>query len=326
MMDILIVLENKSGSIHRMSLEALAAGQKLASELNLSLSILAMGKNGGDLANDVSNFKADEILLLENPILDNYSSDGYSFAFTSILGQEKPKYLFMGHTYMVRDFLPRVSAKLQIPFISDVIQFNVDNDAPVFTKQVFNAKLAADIVSNSHGTTLVSFQSAAYQSDQVESGSAEIRTISIDMEASVIKTQSEEPFKEEAGGIDLTNAEIIVSIGRGIGKEENLSIVNTLVDALGAELGSSRPIVDSGWLEPSRQIGSSGQNVAPKLYLALGISGAIQHVVGMKGSKNIVAVNKDSEAPIFEIADYGIVGDILEIIPKLSEAVEAAKN
>jgi electron transfer flavoprotein alpha subunit len=146
------------------------------------------------------------------------------------------------------------------------------------------------------------------------------------MDSSVIKTQSEEPFKEEAGGVDLTNAEIIVSIGRGIGKEENLPIVNTLVDALGAELGSSRPIVDSGWLEPSRQIGSSGQNVAPKLYLALGISGAIQHVVGMKGSKNIVAVNKDSEAPIFEIADYGIVGDILEIIPKLSEAVEAAKN
>ena len=326
MMDILIALENKSGSIHRMSLEALVAGQKLATELNLSLSILAMGKNAGDLANNVSKFTADEILLLENPILNNYSSDGYSHAFTSIVAQEKPKYLFMGHSYMVRDFLPRVSAKLQIPFINDVIQFKVDNNAPVFTKQVFNAKLVVDIVSNSNGTTLVSFQSAAYQSDQVESGSAEIRTISIDMDASVIKTQSEEPFKEEAGGIDLTSAEIIVSIGRGIGKEENLPIVRTLVEALGAELGSSRPIVDSGWLEPSRQIGSSGQNVAPKMYLALGISGAIQHVVGMKGSKNIVAVNKDPEAPIFEIADYGIVGDILEIIPKLSEAIQAAKN
>ena len=325
-MDILIALENKSGSIHRMSLEALTAGQKLASELNLSLSILAMGKNAGDLANNVSKFKADEILLLENPLLNNYSSDGYSHAFTSIIKQETPKYLFMGHTYMVRDFLPRVSAKLQIPFISDAIQFKIDNDAPVFTKQVFNAKLAADIVSNSNGSTLVSFQSAAYQSDQVESGLAAIRTISIDINESEIKTQSEEPFKEEAGGIDLTNAEIIVSIGRGIGKEENLPIVRTLVEALGAELGSSRPIVDSGWLEPSRQIGSSGQNVAPKLYLALGISGAIQHVVGMKGSKNIVAINKDSEAPIFEIADYGIVGDILEIIPKLSDAIQAAKN
>ncbi len=263
---------------------------------------------------------------MENPLLDNYSSDGYSQAIASVLEQEKPRFVFMGHTYMVRDFLPRVSARLRIPFISDVVQFRVDDGNPVFTKQVFNAKLAADVVSQSEGATLVSFQSAAYQSDQAEAGAATIRSISIEMDSSAIKTQSEEPFKEEAGGVDLTNAEIIVSVGRGIGKEENLPIVNTLVDALGAELGSSRPIVDSGWLEPSRQIGSSGQNVAPKLYLALGISGAIQHVVGMKGSKNIVAVNKDSEAPIFEIADYGIVGDILEIIPKLSEAVEAAKN
>ncbi|MAE09629.1 MAG: electron transfer flavoprotein subunit alpha [Candidatus Marinimicrobia bacterium] len=309
-----------------MGLEALAAGQKLASEMNLSLSMLVMGKNGGDLAENAGKFNAEEVLLLENPLLDNYSSDGYSQAITSVLEQEKPRFVFMGHTYMVRDFLPRVSARLRIPFISDVVQFRVDDGNPVFTKQVFNAKLAADIVSQSEGATLVSLQSAAYQSDQAEAGAATIRSISIEMDSSAIKTQSEEPFKEEAGGVDLTNAEIIVSIGRGIGKEENLPIVNTLVDALGAELGSSRPIVDSGWLEPSRQIGSSGQNVAPKLYLALGISGAIQHVVGMKGSKNIVAVNKDSEAPIFEIADYGIVGDILEIIPKLSEAVEAAKN
>ncbi len=325
-MDILVALENNSRSIHRMSLEALAAGQKLASEMNLSLSMLAMGKNGGDLAENAGKFNAEEVLLLENPLLDNYSSDGYSQAITSVLEQEKPRFVFMGHTYMVRDFLPRVSARLRIPIISDVIQFRIDDGAPVFTKQVFNAKLAADIVSQSKGTTLVSFQSAAYQSDQAEAGEATIRSISIEMDSSAIKTQSEEPFKEAAGGVDLTNAEIIVSIGRGIGKEENLPIVKALADALGAELGSSRPIVDSGWLEPSRQIGSSGQNVAPKLYLALGISGAIQHVVGMKGSKNIVAVNKDSEAPIFEIADYGIVGDILEIIPKLSEAVEAAKN
>ena len=325
-MDILVALENNSGSIHRMSLEALAAGQKLASEMNLSLSMLVMGKNGGDLAENAGKFNAEEVLLLENPLLDNYSSDGYSQAITSVLEQEKPRFVFMGHTYMVRDFLPRVSARLRIPFISDVVQFRIDDGNPVFTKQVFNAKLAADVVSQSEGATLVSFQSAAYQSDQTEAGAATIRSISIEMDRSAIKTQSEEPFKEEAGGVDLTNAEIIVSVGRGIGKEENLPIVNTLVDALGAELGSSRPIVDSGWLEPSRQIGSSGQNVAPKLYLALGISGAIQHVVGMKGSKNIVVVNKDSEAPIFEIADYGIVGDILEIIPKLSEAVEAAKN
>ena len=322
-MDILVALENNSGSIHRMGLEALAAGQKLASEMNLSLSMLVMGKNGGDLAENAGKFNAEEVLLLENPLLDNYSSDGYSQAITSVLEQEKPRFVFMGHTYMVRDFLPRVSARLRIPFISDVVQFRVDDGNPVFTKQVFNAKLAADIVSQSEGATLVSFQSAAYQSDQAEAGAATIRSISIEMDSSAIKTQSEEPFKEEAGGVDLTNAKVIVSIGRGIGEQSKISIVEELASALGAEIAASRPVVDSGWLPSFRQIGSSGQNVSPKLYFAMGISGAIQHVVGMKGSQNIIAINKDPEAPIFELADYAVVGDLHEIAPKLTEAIKS---
>jgi electron transfer flavoprotein alpha subunit len=172
----------------------------------------------------------------------------------------------------------------------------------------------------------VSFQSASFNADLISSGSAEIREVAVELDEDMIKTTAEEPFQEEAGGVDLTAAEIIISIGRGIGKEENLPIAEALAQAIGGEISSSRPVVDSGWLPSFRQIGSSGQTVSPKLYFALGISGAIQHVVGMKGSKNIVAINKDAEAPIFELADYGVVGDLLEIVPKLTEAILAAKN
>jgi electron transfer flavoprotein alpha subunit len=214
---------------------------------------------------------------------------------------------------------------LQRPFLCDVISLNTANDL-TFTKQAFNAKLAADLGVASEGTVLVSFQSAAFNADLISSGSADIREVAVDLNEGMIKTTAEEPFQEEAGGVDLTAAEIIISIGRGIGKEENLPIAEALAQAIGGEISSSRPVVDSGWLPSFRQIGSSGQTVSPKLYFALGISGAIQHVVGMKGSKNIVAINKDGEAPIFELADYGVVGDLLEIVPKLTEAILAAKT
>jgi len=208
----------------------------------------------------------------------------------------------------------------------DNIAIRVENGQPIFTKQMFNAKLSADVEANSSGPFLVSFQSSAFSMDAVAAGSASIRESTVQLDTAMIRTKSEPPFQEEAGGVDLTSADIIVSIGRGIGKEENIPLAVELSKALGGELAASRPVVDSGWLPSAHQIGSSGQSVSPKLYLALGISGAIQHVVGMKGSKNIVTINKDPDAPIFEISDYGVVGDILEIIPKLTEAIQALKN
>ena len=227
-----------------------------------------------------------------------------------------------GHTYQVRDYVPKISAKLMKPFLVDNVSMQNDGDQAVFTKQMFNAKLYSDMIATDEGPLLISFQSAAYSSDNAVSGSASVREVSVNLESSMIKTQSEEPFQEESGGVDLTSAEIIVSVGRGIGKEENIHMAEDLAKTIGGELASSRPVVDSGWLSATHQIGSSGQSVSPKMYLALGISGAIQHVVGMKGSKNIVAINKDPEAPIFEIADYGVVGDVLEILPKLTEALK----
>jgi len=325
-MDILIVLEESNGQIHRMGLESIAAGQRLSDEMGLTAGALVLGGNADGLADQASKYQLGEVLKVNDALLESYSADGYSEAVKQIIDQENPTYVLFGHTYQVRDYVPRLSAKLSQPFLVDNIAIRVENGQPIFTKQMFNAKLSADVEANGSGPFLVSFQSAAFSMDAVAAGSASIRESTVQLDTAMIRTKSEPPFQEEAGGVDLTSADIIVSIGRGIGKEENIPLAVELSKALGGELAASRPVVDSGWLPSAHQIGSSGQSVSPKLYLALGISGAIQHVVGMKGSKNIVTINKDPDAPIFEISDYGVVGDILEIIPKLTEAIQALKN
>ena len=321
-MDILIVIEENNGKVHRMGLESITAAQTMAKGRGFSIAALVMGSNADELATQVSNYDIGEVLKLQHDLLSSYSSDGYAEAVKQVVEKESPKYVFFGHTYQVRDYVPKISAKLMKPFLVDNVLMNSDEEETVFTKQMFNAKLYSDMIAMDEGPLLISFQSAAYSSDNAAEGSASIRDVNINLDSSMIKTQSEDPFQEESGGVDLTSAEIIVSVGRGIGKEENIPMAKDLAKAIGGELASSRPVVDAGWLSSTHQIGSSGQSVSPKMYLALGISGAIQHVVGMKGSKNIVAINKDPEAPIFEIADYGVVGDILEIVPKLSEALE----
>ena len=325
-MDILIVLEESNGQIHRMGLESIAAGQHLADEMGLTAGALVLGGNADGLADQASKYQLGEVLKVNDALLESYSADGYSEAVKQIIDQENPTYVLFGHTYQVRDYVPRLSAKLNKPFLVDNIAIRVENGQPIFTKQMFNAKLSADVEANGSGPFLVSFQSAAFSMDAAAAGSASIRESTVQLDTAMIRTKSEPPFQEEAGGVDLTSADIIVSIGRGIGKEENIPLAIELSKALGGELAASRPVVDSGWLPSAHQIGSSGQSVSPKLYLALGISGAIQHVVGMKGSKNIVTINKDPDAPIFEISDYGVVADILEIIPKLTEAIQALKN
>jgi electron transfer flavoprotein alpha subunit len=322
MMDILIILEDSNGKIHRMGLESITAAQHISGELGLAATAVVMGKNADLLAAEASKYNLEEVLILNNELLNNYSSDGYAEAVKQVIEQENPTYVLFGHSYQVRDYVPKISAKLMKPFLADSIAIQFNGKDVSLTKQMFNAKLFSDISPSGDAPFLISFQSASFLSDNATPGTAATREVSIALESSIIKTQSEEPFKESSGGVDLTAAELIVSVGRGIGKEENIPIAQELATALGAELSSSRPVVDSGWLSPAHQVGSSGQAVSPKMYLALGISGAIQHVVGMKASKNIVAINKDPEAPIFEIADYAVIGDLLEIVPKLTEAIK----
>ena len=321
-MDILVVLEDSNGKIHRLALEAIVGAQKLAESQNLNVSVLAIGLNANNLASEAARYDFDKVLKVKNDHLSTYSSDGYTEAVMQVIERESPKYILFGHTYQVRDFVPKLSAKLMKPFLADSVAFETNEDATVLTKQMYNAKLLSDMVPVNEPPYLISFQSAAFSSDNIKPGNAQIVDYDISFDPSIIKTQSEEPFKESSEDLDLTSADLIVSVGRGIGKEENIPLAKELAQVIGADLSSSRPVVDSGWLPSVHQVGSSGQSVAPKMYLALGISGAIQHVVGMKGSKNIVAINKDPDAPIFELADYGVVGDLLEILPKLTEALK----
>lgn len=310
-MDILVVLEDNRGSLHRMSKEAIAGAQKMGG----SISALAIGANADAMVGELSGVDITEVITINHDLVSSYNADGYSDVVSEVIKSESPKTIVAGHSYQTRDFMPRVSAKLDIPFIPDII--SMDNG---IVKQVLNAKLNA-LVTTSTDQVILSFQSATFSEEAIVTGSCLTRSIEVNLDSSIVRSEAEEPFQEAAGGVDLESAELLVSIGRGIEKEENIQIAFDLAKALGAEVSASRPVVDSGWVEPFRQVGSSGQSVSPKLYFALGISGAIQHVVGMKGSENILAINKDSDAPIFEIADYAVVGDVLEIVPKLIEAL-----
>jgi len=312
-MDHLVVLEDNRGSLHRMSKEAIAGAQTLGG----TVAALAIGENAQAMANELSGVKLSEVITVDHELVSTYNADGYTEVVTQVAKAESPNLILTGHSYQTRDFMPRVSAKLDIPFIPDIIAV----EGTSYIKQVLNAKMSA-AVTTSVPSAILSFQSAAFSDEDIAEGSCTSKPFNADLSHQDVRSRSEEPFQEAAGDVDLESAELLVSIGRGIEKEENISMAFDLAKALGAEVCASRPVVDSGWVESFRQVGSSGQNVSPKLYFSLGISGAIQHVVGMKGSKNIMAVNKDPDAPIFELADYAVVGDLLEIIPKLVEALQ----
>ena len=312
-MDVLVILEESQGSLHRLSREAIAGAQKLGA----SVAALAIGENADTLASELSSYDLEEVFTAKHELLSSYSADGYFETVIQLIRAESPALVVAGHTYQTRDFMPRVSAKLDIPFIPDIVSLSDEG----FVKQVLNAKLNASL-SSASDQIILSFQSAAFNDEEIKRGSCSARAFDVELDSSQVRSVSEEPFQEATGDVDLESAEVLVSVGRGIEKEENVHLAFELAKAIGAEVCASRPVVDSGWIDSFRQVGSSGHNVAPKLYFSLGVSGAIQHVVGMKGSKNILAINKDPDAPIFELADYAVVGNVLEIIPKLIEALD----
>ena len=324
---ILVVVEQREGKLNRVSWETIAAGQALAAETGWTLEAAVVGSNVGAIAAEVAGKKLAKVYDIESPKLDRYTPDAFTQALKEFLAKHPVKLVLMPHTYQVRDFVPKLATMLRSTAISDAIGYKHQGGKLVFTRQMFQGKFAADVSFTGSGPCFVTFQNGAFRGDQAEEGGslAPVETVNVDVPDSTIRNKPQEVFKEAKQAVDLTQAEIIVSVGRGIKEQKNLEMARQLADALGGELAASRPICDNGWLPMDRQIGSSGQTVAPKLYLALGISGAIQHIVGMKGSRSIVAINKDAEAPIFEIADYAIVGNLFDIVPPLIEEVKKAK-
>ena len=325
-MSVLVVMEQKSGAgWNRMSFEALAAGQKLAAELGVACSAAVLGsaEDVALLAQELAGKKLDTVWAVGHALLARYTADAWCAALQQLIAEAKPQYVVFPHTYQVRDFAPALATRLKQVLISDVTAIH---DGPVFVRQLLQGKLNADYRQTGTGPCFVSVQAGSFRAEGGESSDVAMETFVPVLEAGQIRSKPGEPFRESAHTVDLSAAAVIVSVGRGIGEQENIGMVEELAAALGAEMAASRPICDNGWLPMERQVGSSGQTVSPKLYLAVGISGAIQHLVGMKGSKAVIAINKDENAPIFEVADFGVVGDLFEIVPELTKAVVAAKG
>ena len=324
---ILVVVEQREGRLNRVSWETLTAGQALSAETGWSLEAAVAGSGVEKLANQVALNKVAKVYDIESARLEPYTPDAFAVGLKQFLESRQPKLVLMPHTYQVRDLVPKLATAMSRSVVSDCIGYKKDGDKLLFTRQMFQGKFAADVSFTGDSPWFVTFQNGAFRGDKVEAAasSAPVETVKVEIAENVIRNKPHEVFKEAKQAVDLTQAEIIVAVGRGIKEQKNIEIAKQLADALGGEIAASRPICDSGWLPMDRQIGSSGQTVAPKLYLALGISGAIQHIVGMKGARTIIAVNKDSEAPIFEIADYAVVGNLFDVVPPLIEEVKKAK-
>jgi len=322
---ILVFIEHKSGSLNKTSLEAIAAAQELGGKTDQSITAVVLGSGAQALAQEIAAYDLAKVVYVDHAQLADYTPDAYASAMEQVVRAADPQYVLMSHTYLVRDFAPKVAARFGKGLIGDCIRMNVDAGAVTFTRRIFLGKLDADVVSDGQAPLFATFQSGAFRPDQARKGStAPIEEMPV--EVGEVRMKPEAPFQEMKQAVDLSKADVIVAVGRGIKSKENIALAEKLAEVLGGDLAASRPICDAEWLPIDRQIGSSGQTVAPKLYIALGISGAIQHLVGMKNSQTIVAINKDPEAPIFDIADYGIVGDLFEALPVLTEEIRKLKS
>ncbi|MGH9347245.1 MAG: electron transfer flavoprotein subunit alpha/FixB family protein [Vicinamibacterales bacterium] len=320
---ILVIAEQREGKLNRASWEAVAAAQQLSGGLPITIAVLG-GATGG-VGADLAAANVAEVLVAEHAALEPYTPDAFVMALQGLIAEQQPQIVALPHTYQTRDFAPALAARMRKALITDVTAITGTGAGATFSRPMFQGKLTAEVTPFGDAPHFVSFQIGAFRADAVQKGAgAPVRKTAVAVDASKIRQRPEPPFQEARQAVDLGQAERIVAVGRGIKSQENLAIVEKLASALGAEIAASRPICDNGWLPMERQIGSSGQTVAPKLYVALGISGAIQHLVGMKGSRTIVAVNKDADAPIFEVADYGIVGDLFDIVPALTSELEKA--
>ena len=322
-MSVFLVLEERGGRISRASWEALAAALRLGSAQDVTAVVI--GAQTEALAAEAAAKGVGKVVRVEHPLLAQFTADGFCLALHQLLQNESPTQVVLPHTYQVRDYAPALACRMGQVLIGDVVEIG---DGPIFTRQLLQGRLTGTYRHSGPGPCFVSVQAGAFRAemnDEPQGTKAQVTIFSPNIDAAQIRTKPEEPFRGSAQTVDLGSAQRIVSVGRGIKEAKNIPLVQELATALGAELAASRPICDNGWLPMERQVGSSGQSVAPKLYLAVGISGAIQHLVGMKGSQCIVAINKDPDAPIFEVADYGIVGDLFEVVPALTEAVKAAK-
>ena len=324
-MSVLVVLEQRGGKWNRMSFEALRAAGKIGESLGVPVRAAVLGANIEGLAKEAARYPIAKVHAVDHHLLGDYTPEGYTAALEQLVKAVQPKAVVFAHTYQVRDYAPKLATRFRKALVSDVVDLKAENGSVIFVRQLFQGKMNADVRAAGE-PQFVSIQAGAFRTAEPNTAENPVENFAVQLEAFAIRSKPEAPFREAQRSVDLGAADVIVSVGRGIKEKENLPVVQALADALGAELAASRPICDNGWLPMERQVGSSGQTVSPKVYFAVGISGAIQHLVGMKGSKTVVAINKDENAPIFETADYGVVGDLFEVVPALVDEIKKAKT
>lgn len=319
-----VVLQQSGGKLHRMSKEAIAAGQKLAATIGGQTTAVLLGSNLAGLSKEVAAFDLAGVLVVDHEALADYTPGAYRSVLAAAIRAASPAYVVFPHTYQSVDYVPRLAQEVDAAYVPEIVSFEEAGGEILWKRPILTGKLQARVRVKAEGTVFLSTQSAAFSADSAATGTSTVTPLA---DAATPEPDREILGVETVGGdqIDLTKADVVVAVGRGVGKPENIEPIRELAAALGADLGASRPVIDNGWLERERQIGSSGQTVAPKLYVAIGISGAIQHLVGMKGSSCVVSINKDPSAPIFTVSKYGLVGDLHEIVPALTEAVKDAK-
>jgi electron transfer flavoprotein alpha subunit len=322
-MKVLVFAEQREGGFRKAAIEACCEGRRLSSGGDLT--VVVIGKGAYGIARNISGFGADKILTIDHPLLEQYSTEGYAMALEAAIRSEKPDAVLIAATAMGRDLAPRLGARLGVPVLADVVQLAWESSKLAAVRPTYAGKLFMKVASAGHPGIATTRPKAfpAAVADPTHQASVNVFPFEIsagDIHARVTQTQS-----EAEGAIELTEADIVVSGGRGLKSNENFKMLEELARVLGAAVGASRAAVDAGWRTHGDQVGQTGKVVSPTLYIACGISGAIQHLAGMTSSKVIVAINRDPEAPIFKIADYGIVGDVFEIVPALTKAIKSMK-
>jgi electron transfer flavoprotein alpha subunit len=316
----LVIVERAVDGVSRHSLEVIAYAQALGDPVR----VLFPGIPDQAAADLLRAMQVEALLTCaELELCDAYDDDVYVEAIVACIAALNPRHVLLPHSYTARDRAPRLAARLRVSLVSDCIAIEHDAQGYSYIRQLFQGRTLARVRVAGEGPVVVTLQAGIGRAESVaRGGAAPVTACVIEPLARTARAVAEAPFRESARNVDLTRARILVAVGRGIKSAENIALARRLADLLGAELAASRAVCDEGWLPIERQVGSSGQTVAPALYIALGISGAVQHLVGMKGADTIVAINKDASAPIFDVADYGIVGDLFEVVPALIQALE----
>ena len=323
-----VFAEQREGHLEKVSLELLGEGRKIADKLGVKLTALLLGSGIKDLGKGLRNHGADEVLVVDNKELEHYTTDGYTKVICDLVNKRKPGILFIGATFIGRDLGPRVAASLETGLTADCTSLDVDitNGNLLATRPAFGGNLMATIVCPDHRPQMATVRPGVFEKLEEEEKEGGVEEISVNLSSEDIRTKVLEIVKENKEIVDISEANFIVAGGRGMGSQENFKLLYELAEALGGVVAASRAAVDKGWLDKAYQVGQTGKTVRPNIYIACGISGAIQHVAGMQDSDLIIAVNKDESAPIMKIADYGIVGDIVKVIPQMIAEVNAIKE